>query len=96
MFSYSANILFKVLEAKLGNNDFVCATNGWDHRREDYYPGVQINCEELKEHYPIIRRTKHSEGTLESLWLNETLFYQVHIDEKFQATNHSMKDYFKQ
>lgn len=83
----------RVLQAKQGIRPFVCSTNGWNHRTEDYYPEKQVDCEELKSHYPYVIRTPYKDGTYEGLVLNGTEYYKVFVDERFRDSTGRLRSY---
>ena len=91
----------KVIEAKLAvshgkKKSFICGSNDWDHRREEYYPGKTVPCDQLAMHYPIVTRTPYRNITYEGLVLNGTEYYKAKVQEKYEPTNDQhWEEYFQ-
>lgn len=61
----------------------ICRSNAYDHKREEKVADIlqmNVSCESLKYHIPLVRRTWFPEGMNETLYLGDNAIQSVIVD----------------
>ena len=70
------------LRAKFAR-DFICSTTSWDHRAEEYFKQIVVNCTDVLQYYPYVTRSGGKYSTEEeALILNGKTYYTVNVREE--------------